>query len=395
MAYFTVKIIKGNPYLYEQESCRDSQGQVHTTSKYLGRLTAAQAVGYSTKESLYETGILEEGGIARDTQKEQTTLEDLRTVAKEVRQRTAQNQQQPKKQYLPRKTTRAVAKSKSTRPLKVNLTNQQQQGKSLVTKVKLGAYPYASLSEKRLQFNMHQVWQIFSHLGVDLSQPPQIEIQYGRTLGTRKKLNGNWLITAPKEKGYGQKLRRETRQCCIQTGLELLKKQQPAKFKIIATAFKENHRQINKGLVDFVNLTTGKYRNRLKKRDAIKYSGDMSFLTKHFSKNQRNSISSYSFGLVDFKSSRRRWQDDFTQTLMAHMFGQTDLQQESFQALRRTEAALARAKKEYAAMSRLQIGPRLIAKNKVHRYQAKLQCCQALQDNIRIIQSLEQHSGQK
>lgn len=364
MAYLTVKIIKGNYYLYEQESYRDEDAKVKTKSKYIGPCSASQAIGYSTRNRFYETGVFDE------SKPNDKTLEDLRKITLETRKRASNNQKSVKNNSPPK------------RHKKVNLTNKNKPKYEGLKENGVLKSKYYSVSEGNLKNNLKRVFTMF---GLDQKNSPEIIIKFGANLTSKKSLTGSYIITTPKQKGLSQRLRTEVLRCGALIGLEHLKKTKNEAYRELEETFMVNHQTINEGLTRFINLTNRNQRTAEAKSFAVKYFGNMSFLKK-LSKNFKYSIKPSSLGLVDFESKRKTWQDDFIIDFAESHFAKYDLVQKRKSILDRTTYTLNREKKDHEELPIYQLVKRARIKRNIQKNEAKIQCLKASLENAKMIE---------
>lgn len=363
MAY-SIKNIKGNWYLYYQESKR-IEGKVKTTSRYIGPLPHSKAIAYMTRNSIYNSGVFEE-----PSKSDGEIMADLRKIALESRKKISENQ----------KIKRSEPKKDSKKQVsKVNPTKKNKfDYKGLRPKINLSSR-YYSVSEKTLKTRASMVFEKFIKIGINQKSLPEITIKHGGKLTSKKNLTGNgYTVTAPKVKGFSTKLRQEVVKCSVKASLDLLEKSNPSVYGELERVFKENHQNLNSGIKAFLSLIN-RQRMAEAKGIAMKHFGNVSFLKKM--SNFKYSIKPSSFGLVDFDSTRKSWQDDFAITLTEKLTTKYRLTKFRHKTHENTQNAYNRAKREYQNTSILRQVQRARKKRNLKKYEAKLKCTKAALDN--------------
>lgn len=344
MAYYSVKNIKGCFYLYEQRSYREN-GLVKTVSKYIRPITAAQAIGFGTRSEFIDLNILNE-------------------------------KQKPKKEAVKPIKKRAHKKS--------NLTKQKQETTHI--KVSLDIKKY-QISERVLNKAIFETKEIFKLAGVSFDDSTSIKIKHGKTLDAKKSLNG-FVVTVPNETGYSRKIKKEVIKATFKQGMEMLKKQNPDRYKPLLKGLRENHKKINQGITEYINLTDRNERRAEAKGIAVKVWGNTSFL-KGLSKNQIYKIKPENLGLIDFDTRNKNFLDSaasiFTENLLTNS---QDFYEKHETARKNAENLYHRYQKQYSQISRLKVIKKLRAKKSMLRAKARLKSTTAMLDNIKLVQSI-------
>lgn len=308
MPYPVIKRVKGNSYLYLQESYREG-GKVKTRSRYVGRVDGStgeiqttdksdpKAVSHIQKEMRNRFFFALEDRGTQDTLKETPArkLDSKPTEEDTEGEKDPQKTKTPDNKEKPRKT-----------PIKRLDKALSLQTDRIQTDIKLDT-DRLKISRFSMQQDAKHFGKVLESHGIAPNQMPSVTVrQAGFITSISSLFSSGYRVTAGTGKGEREKFRDTYRQTLARATLDTLRHHRPEAFAGLSLRFNDSFRATNSLIMSFYRNTEDK--NRFYKVLGLYFFGVVA-------KVAGGKMEAEKLGLLDY-GERKNWEDEAVSLLV-------------------------------------------------------------------------------